>query len=187
MNDAPPKLDARMVRTQQALRSGLLALLGRKSLDDITIRDLVAEAGIGYATFFRHFPSKTALLETVVEDEIARLIDLSLSALSQEGTLASCLALFRHVDSNRALWSALLTGGAAGTIREQFAKTASERGPRKIDNPGAIPMELGVLFGVTATVEIIAWWLKQGDAISVDHIARIHDQLVVKPTVSPVG
>ena len=121
--------------------------------------------------------------------EIARLIDLSLPALDQEGTLASCLALFRHVDAHRALWSALLTGGAAGTIREQFAKAASERGPREVSqhNPGDIPMELGVLFGVTATVEIIAWWLKQGPGFPVERIAAIHDRLVVRPSVSPLA
>ncbi|MDE2597467.1 MAG: helix-turn-helix transcriptional regulator [Sphingomonadales bacterium] len=187
MSEGEPKLDARMVRTQQALRAALLALLARKSLDDVSIRDIVAEAGIGYATFFRHFPSKAALLEEVVEDEIARLIDLSLSSLQEAGTLASCLALFRHVDANRALWSALLTGGAAGTIREQFAKAAAERGPQRIDHRSDIPMELGVLFGVTSTVEIIAWWLRQGPGFPVERIAEIHDRLVVKPSITPGG
>lgn len=184
---AGPKLDARMVRTQQALRTAMLALLGDKALEDISIRDIVAQAGIGYATFFRHFPSKAALLETVVEDEMARLIDLSLSALGQEGTLASCLALFRHVEAHRALWSALLTGGAAGTIKEQLAKAAAERGPRSLGNPDQIPMELGLVFGVTATVEMIAWWLRRGGDMPVERIAEIHDRLVVKPSLGVVG
>jgi hypothetical protein len=92
--------------------------------------------------------------------------------------------VFRHVDANRALWQALLTGGAAGTIREQFAKAAAETGPRHIANPTGIPTELGVLFGVTATVEIIGWWLRQGSSIPVERIAEIHDRLVVRPSLS---
>ena len=47
MAEAAPKIDARMVRTQQALRTAFLTLIERKSLDDISIRDIVAEAGIG--------------------------------------------------------------------------------------------------------------------------------------------
>lgn len=178
------KLDARMVRTQQALRDALLVLVGMRPLDDITIRDIVAKAGIGYATFFRHFPSKAALLETVVADEIARLVDLAMPALARAGTRASSIALFSHVDSHRGLWRALLTGGAAGTIREEFAKAAIERAAGFVKKSHIIPTELGVLVGVTATVQIIAWWLKQGDDFPVERIAEIHDKLVTAPSVA---
>jgi AcrR family transcriptional regulator len=184
MAEGAPKIDARMVRTQRALRASFLALIERKSLEDISIRDIVAEAGIGYATFFRHYPSKTALLEAVVADEINELIDLSLPALDPDNTRVSALALFHHVDEHRALWSALLTGGAAGTIREEFAKVARTRGPTHIRLETWLPTELGVLFGVAGTIELIAWWLRQGSAVPVERIAEIHDRLVLMPTVA---
>lgn len=184
MAEAAPKIDARMVRTQQSLRAAFLALIERKALDDISIRDIVAEAGIGYATYFRHYPSKTALLEAVVADEIGSLIDLALPVLEPTDTRASSVVLFRHVDEHRALWSALLTGGAAGTIREEFAKAARERGPRRIVEESWLPTELGVLYGVAATVEIIAWWLRQDTPFPIERIATIHDRLVLTPTVS---
>lgn len=173
-----------MVRTQEALRGAFLALIQLKDLDDISIRDIVAEAGIGYATFFRHYPSKSALLEAVVADEISELIDLSLPPLDPANTSESALALFRHVDRHRALWLALLTGGAAGTIREEFAKAARQRGPTHIRLDAWLPTELGVLYGVAATIEIIAWWLRQGRAVPVEQIAEIHDRLVLTPTVA---
>ncbi len=184
MADGAPKIDARMVRTQQALRTAFLALIERKSLDDISIRDIVAEAGIGYATYFRHYPSKAALLETVVADEIRELIDLSLPALRPGDTRASSLVLFQHVDEHRALWSALLTGGAAGTIREEFAKAARELSGKKIGLEQWLPAELGVIYGVSGTVEIIAWWLRQDPPFPIERIAEIHDRLVLTPTVA---
>ena len=58
------------------------------------------------------------------------------------------------------MWSALLTGGAAGTIREEFARIARDRGPSRIHLDGWLPLDLGVAYGVAATVEIIAWWLR---------------------------
>lgn len=184
MAEGVSKIDARMVRTQQALRGALLTLIERKSLDDVTIRDIVAEAGIGYATYFRHYASKTALLEAVVADEIRALIDLALPELAPENTLASSLAVFRHVDEHRAMWSALLTGGAAGTIREEFAKEARQRGPLRVGVDAWLPTELGVLIGVAGTLEIITWWLRQGMAVPVERIAEIHNRLVTAPAMA---
>lgn len=184
MAEAAPKIDARMVRTQQSLRTAFLTLIERKSLDDISIRDIVAEAGIGYATYFRHYSSKTALLETIVADEINELIDLALPELRTGETRTSSVVLFEHVDEHRALWSALLTGGAAGTIREEFAKVARERGPARIGREDWLPTELGVLYGVGATVEIISWWLRQDPPFPIEQIATIHDRLVLTPTIS---
>jgi AcrR family transcriptional regulator len=177
-------MDARMIRTQESLRRAFLTLIQRKDLDDISIRDIVAEAGIGYATYFRHYASKSALLEAVVADEISELVDLSLPPLDPANTRESAIALFRHVDKHRALWLALLTGGAAGTIREEFAKVARHRGPTHIRLDTWLPTELGVLYGVAATIEIIAWWLRQGRAVPVEQIAEIHDRLVLTPTVA---
>jgi AcrR family transcriptional regulator len=184
MAEAVPKIDARMVRTQQSLRAAFLALIERKSLEDISIRDIVAEAGIGYATYFRHYPSKTDLLQVIVADEISQLIALALPALKPGDTFASSLALFQHVDDHRALWAALLTGGAAGTIREEFAKVARELSGTKIGLESWLPAELGVLYGVSGTVEIISWWLRQDPPFPIEQIARIHDRLVMTPTVA---
>jgi len=184
MAEGAPKLDARMVRTQQSLRAALLALIQRKELDAITIRDIVAEAGVGYATYFRHYASKAALLEAVVADEINELIDMTLPPLDPNNTRKSAIALFRHVDNHRTLWSALLTGGAAGTIREEFAKAARQRGPTHIQLDNWLPTELGVLFGVAGTIEVIAWWLRQGRAVPVEKIAEIHDRLVLMPSLA---
>ncbi|MEO5586263.1 MAG: TetR/AcrR family transcriptional regulator [Novosphingobium sp.] len=179
-----PKIDARMVRTQESLRTAFLTLIEHKSLDDISIRDIVAEAGIGYATYFRHYASKSELLQVVVADEIAQLIGLALPALKPGDTFASSLALFNHVDEHRALWSALLTGGAAGTIREEFARVARAISGTKIGLEAWLPAELGVLYGVSGTLEIITWWLRQNPPFPIDQIARIHDRLVLTPTVA---
>ena len=177
------KIDARMVRTQQALRAAFLTAIKGKALDEVSIRDIVAEAGIGYATYFRHYSSKADLLQAVVADEIRELVDLALPALDLRDTLASSLAIFRHVERHRALWSALLTGGAAGTIREELAKEARGRTLANIPADVSLPTELGVMVGVAGTIEIIAWWLRQDPAIPIERAAEFHDRLVLRPTV----
>src|ERR1700743_1796630 len=85
-----PVTDARMLRTRKALRSALLALLERKQLDQISVRDIVAEARIGYATFFRHHASKEDLLNEIAADQVGRLMALAFPLLSATDTRASC-------------------------------------------------------------------------------------------------
>jgi uncharacterized membrane protein len=46
-----------------------------------------------------------------------------------------------------------------------------------------LPVELGAIFGVSATVEILAWWLRQPHDFTVERIADIIDRLVVTPAV----
>jgi hypothetical protein len=44
-------------------------------------------------------------------------------------------------------------------------------------------VELGAIYGVGATVEILAWWLRQPREFTVERIAEIIDRLVVTPAV----
>jgi AcrR family transcriptional regulator len=180
--DPSANVDARMVRTRAALRAALLSLVERKPFDQITIRDIVAEAGIGYATFFRHHPTKAALLEEVAADEIERLVSLSHPVLGEKGSFASSVTLCTYVSEHRALWSSLLTGGAAGVVREEFIKVALGIAPSLPAGGGWLPTELGAVFGVTATVEILAWWLRQPE-FPVEKVAECLDRLVMAPTI----
>src|ERR1700722_10801544 len=160
--------DARMVRTQAALRRALLKLLELKHFDQITVRDIAAEAKIGYATFFRHHESKWELLKDAAGEEIGRLMALGLPLLVADDMRGSALALCKYVSEHRAIWSALLTGGAAGAMREEFIRQAMQVGASQVQKSNWLPVELGAICGVTATVEILAWWLRQPDDFSVE-------------------
>lgn len=172
-----------MVRTRAALRRALLSLLERKQFDQITVRDIAAEARIGYATFFRHHTSKSELLREVAEEQIGRLMALTLPLLVAADTRGSCLALCRYVNEHRAIWSALLTGGAAGAMREEFIRQAMQQGAAQVESSSWLPVELGAIYGVSATVEILAWWLRKPNDFTVERIAEIVDRLVVTPSV----
>ncbi|MEO7248253.1 MAG: TetR/AcrR family transcriptional regulator [Novosphingobium sp.] len=177
--------DARQLKSDAALRTSLLALITRQSYDKITVRDIVAEAGIGYATFFRHYPSKDALLDAVAGEEIAAMMRLTAPLLSPTDTRATCVALAEYVGGRRAVWTALLTGGAAGHLREQFVRLAPLADVRDVGNTW-LPPDLGVIFGVTSTVEILTWWLRQAPDYPARKVAELLDRLVITPTVGAV-
>jgi AcrR family transcriptional regulator len=181
----PAVTDARMRRTRKALHSAMLVLLERKQFDQVTIREIAAEAGIGYATFFRHHSSKAALLEEVAAEQIGKLMALTLPLLDAADTRVACLALCKYVGEHRALWSALLTG-AGGVMREEFIRLAAQDSAGLGRTRSWLPVELGAIYGVTATVEILTWWLRRPDEFTAEQIAEIVDRLVVIPTIGAV-
>ncbi|MDF0545388.1 helix-turn-helix domain containing protein [Sphingobium sp. H39-3-25] len=175
--------DARQVRTRRHLLEALLHLLETRPFEQVTIREVAREAEIGYATFFRHYASKEELLHDLAAGQIADLLNHALPVLFATDTRQSCVTLFEYVEERRALWSALLTGGAATMLKQEFttqAKRIAESHPHKAS---WLPDELRVVFAVSATVEIMAWWLTQDPAFPLEKVAEVLDRLVVTPAM----
>jgi AcrR family transcriptional regulator len=193
ISSSPPasrSRDARVERTRKALRAALLRLLEEHSFDQITIRDISTSAGAGYATFFRHYPDKAALLSDLAAVGISELLERALPILYAVDTRAACVTLCTYVDERRQLWSTLLTGGAAGTLREEFvrqarlAAAADAAGSPPGERPGTwLPDDLAVVFGVSGVIEILAWWLQHRGDFTLEEMASIIDRLVIAPIV----
>jgi len=179
-------LDPRAVRTRAVLRSALLQLLERKSLERVTIREITATAGIGYVTFFRHHPTKEALLHEVAAEQVRRLIELMLPALDARDPRTASIALCRYVDGHRKLWSTLLTGGAAPVLKEELVRLAGEVADSRSDPDNWLPPELAIAFNVTSTIELLSWWLRQRRPVSIERVAQIHERIIIAPTLEAV-
>lgn len=173
--------DPRTVRTRESLRDALLRLLEQKSLEQITIREIVAGANISYVTFFRHHPTKEALLHDIAEEQVRRLTYLILPAIDARDTRAASTALCVYVDYNRKLWTTLLTGGAAAVMREAFLQHAAEVAASRSDPDNWLPPELAVRLNVSSTIEVLTWWLRQKRPLPIERVAEIHERVVIVP------
>jgi AcrR family transcriptional regulator len=185
-NGSPPTPDARQVRTRGKLLRALLALIERDPFEAITVRSIAAEAGIGYATFFRHYCNKEALLDDLAASEISELLGKAMPVFAADETHPACVALFEYIAERKTLWRALLTGGAAPILREQLIgqarRLAAEFGT--VAEDATSPIDLRVTHATAATIEIIAWWLRQDTELPVERIAGILDRLVIAPTMA---
>ena len=175
--------DPRAVRSRQALHDALLALLEAKPLEQITIRDIVAQAGIGYTTYFRHYPTKEALLDDVAAEQISSLINLSMQVMDTHDLRAGSMALFTYVKAQRPLWITLLNGGAAATIRDEFLRQAREIAGARAPSESWLPTDVGFILIVSGTIELLSWWLRQRKPLPIDQIAEMHDRVVVSPVI----
>jgi AcrR family transcriptional regulator len=179
--------ETRTTRTRPALLGALLSLLEEKPFEQVTVREITARAGVGYATFFRRYPDKEALLHDLAAREISQLLAMTLPILFTVDSRASVQALCAYLWEHRKLWSALLTGGAAATLKDEFVRQAQQRAAEHPDPQSWLPGDLNVVFSVAATVEILAWWLKQEAPPSVSQMAAILDRLVVTPSLAHDG
>ena len=67
--------DPRVAKTRAALAESVLALASEKPFAEVTITEIAERAGVGYASFFRHYRDKDALLADVADtlvDDITR-------------------------------------------------------------------------------------------------------------------
>ena len=179
-----PREDARIVRSRGALRSALLELIEHRRFESITIREITDQAGVGYATFYRHYPTKGALLDDIAAEQIRALVALTLPVLQSRNAREACLTKFRYIEQHRSLWHALLTGGAASTIREEIIQIAREVSLTYRPGGRWLPDDLGFRFIASALVEVLTWWLERGDQVSVEQGAELLDRLVMGPVLS---
>ena len=174
--------DPRVTKTRAALAEAVLALASEKPFADVTITEIAARAGVGYASFFRHFKDKDALLTEVADQMVTDLLALIMPAMMEEDTRATSVAICRYVDEHRLLTHALLAGGAESTVRDHILGRSLEIARLRVPpQPSGVPYELIVTHSVSATLGLLGWWLEHGKDISADAMGSVIDRLVMSP------
>jgi AcrR family transcriptional regulator len=173
--------DARIVKTRAALAQAMLALAAEKDFADVTIGEIARRAGIGYATFFRHYRDKEMLLAAVADRLMDELLAMMAPALLQEDTRTASVALCRFVDARRPICRALLAGGAEANVRRHLVERAVALAKDlALPQTGQLPADLLIVHAVGATLGLLAWWLEHEGLDPVAMGAAI-DRLVMAP------
>lgn len=178
--------DARALRSREALRGALLALIEEKPFDQISIRDITGRAGVSYPVFFRRYETREQLLDDIAAEEVRRLLTLTLPIFNANMQAESLRALCRYVDEHRVLWTQLLTGGAGPIMREEFKRIAADIGATQPRSNPWLPGELAASFVVGGLFEILAWWLSQPPDYPSENVVKIIDALIVRSTARPL-
>jgi AcrR family transcriptional regulator len=151
--------------------------------DTISIRDITARADVGYATFFRHYADKEALLL----DVLGNLIDAMQQMLKQDESQYSVeiegRLIFVNVRENGQLFRVLLQGEGTQSIITQIERQAVydilQRYPIPDDAP--IPAEIAAFHAVGGIISLIRWWLENDMPYSPERMGRIYADLVIRP------
>src|SRR5690606_24280240 len=93
--------DQRIVRTRAALAQAVIAIAAERDFGEVTIAEIAERAGIGYATFFRHYRDKEELLADVADSLVSELLLVIVPTLMVDDTARASRELCAFVDARR--------------------------------------------------------------------------------------
>ena len=186
ITDSDPSMstlsDARVVRTRQALRQAMTALAEELPLDAITVRAIAARAEVGYATFFRHYADKEALLADVADLLTQEFLGRVRPLLEQRDRRGAARSLCDFVLEHLALHKALIAGGSGETVRAEMLRqtmlTMAATRQRQPDGPFD---DLLLFHLVSSILNLLAWWLRHLDEVDAAGMAELIDRAVLSP------
>jgi AcrR family transcriptional regulator len=175
--------DRRVKRTQNLLAKALIALTLEKGYEAVTIRDITERADVGYATFFRHYRDKDALLLDVLDVVLAEM--MGLLPLSPDADPAAIGTLiFRYVQQQSEVVRVLLSSRGSTTLLQRIIEAGTESVLRQ-NTPLAgavVPMEIAAYHLVASTLALVQWWLEHDMPYPPERMGDIYHHLIARPT-----
>ena len=107
-------MDVRVERTRRALQEALFTLARERPLDEVTIADIAARAGVNRSTFYQHYSDKETLLADAL-DATAEAAGAALPGLVEppHEPPQALFAVLEHFEENADLYRRVL--GAPGS------------------------------------------------------------------------
>lgn len=173
------KIDRRLQRTKENLRTALLEILKNKELAQITVTELAKQANINRATFYLHYQIPRDIFDEIYQEFIdsfeavySQSIVLAANDQSSQSVwLAVYRFLFEHQETVK-----LLTKVDGGPFQQFFeiellhVITKQPYWEKYKDDPHS---EYKWMFAISAWVGIIKLWVHNGMKESPEELAEI--------------
>ena len=176
--------DARARRSRGALQRALLEWIEKKPIDEISIREITASAGVSYPTFFRNYASKEELIGDIAREEIDQILAVMVSLLDKKDPHLSADAVCDYIQHRRALWTTLLTTSASSAMREEFIRGSKQIVQQRGQINAGLPVDLAAAWVFAGLFEILAWWLHQPEDYPLRNVSQFLEVLVLGPSTS---
>ena len=165
-------MDRRQQKSRQAILSAFTDLLAVKSYGRITVQEIIEAANVGRTTFYSHFETKEALLDTLSDELFGHIIN---DALNQEHTHGLYpdqepeVSVFFHVlahlqENDRNILK--LLSGESRTLFMPYFKSGMKRVIGKRLHERRIRVDLPEEFLINhiagSFIELVYWWIEGG-------------------------
>lgn len=176
--------DRRVLRTRRLLTDALIALSLETGYESVTIRDITERAGVGYATFFRHYAAKEALLADVLEAFLEELFGLVLTQSAAGDPVTMGRIIFEHAKRHRELYLLLMDSQGSSDLLNRVLQVGRE-GIARFAEPlpdSPVPFDIAANHVITSFISLIAWWLEHDTPYSPEEMGHVYSELIMKPT-----
>ena len=172
--------DLRVQRTRRLLQEALIELVNRQNYDQLTIRDITRHAQVGYKTFFRHYESKEALLQAVINGVLAQFRHQIAAESNPDAVTKNTLVAFRLAKQNADLYRAVLSSPMSGQLLEPVIQMMLQDAAQFSADP-SLPNDLVGQYFASSMLGLTQWWLTKGEAFSAEEMVQFVDRLVIRP------
>ena len=195
------KMDRRVQRTLQSLRTALLELIKEKDYDDISIEEITERADVGRTTFYLHYKDKEDLLmeefsaimyeraQVLSEIPFSVWMPVSEEDIKKNKTLQPLLLVFEHIRDNSELYYLLQKSTNSSKIFERirnisadaiakFVETKAQTDP--IPHLTEVPIDFLSAFFSGALLSVAGWWLKEDMHHSPEEVSNMFRSLIFR-------
>lgn len=180
----PESTDRRVRRTRKLLQDGLLALMRRKPLEDITVKELAETADVARATVYVHFKDPAdvlAQLEQSIYADVDAILARHAPAELAQSPAALLGELFAYVRENRPSFEVLLGDHGdrafAADLRALCAERASAALRLKIPGADDAAIAYRAVFLVGGYETLLQRWMLGGCQEPPEELARLAGQI----------
>ena len=173
------KVDRRVIKTRRQLKKGLAALMKEKSVNQITVKELVEEVDINRSTFYLHFKDIQDLLREIEENmeaQIKRAIEEHPIVSGNENAFYFIEDMFRVLDEEREISKALIgPNGDMGFIHriERIIKENSRGTLEKMFPGKKEDLKYFYAFCLSGCLGLVKVWLNEGEEKSPEEMTQM--------------
>lgn len=181
------KVDRRVRKTKMQLRQGLARLMQKKSIKEITVKELVDEVDINRSTFYLHYTDIYQMLEKIEEEamvDIRKAMEGCPADSSDRDKIIPFLAQFFSIlDSNRDLSLALLGPNGDMAFVERIERLIANKFLIKSNFPQTSnEIQYAYAFCLNGCIGMIKSWLSQTQHESPEAMAELTYHLIDNTT-----
>lgn len=179
------KMDRRVRKTKAQLREGLARLMQKKSIKEISVKELVDEVDINRSTFYLHYsdiPGLLAEIENEMMEEMQRAIREHPIDPGKDTVYYFIQDLFHVLDENRQIASALVgPHGDIGFVHklEQLLEEKSRESLAALVPEKSGEMKYFYSYCLNGCLGFVKTWLETGENETPEYAAEMAYRMVV--------
>lgn len=174
--------DRRKVKTQNALKNALIAILGEKDFQAITVQHIADRADINRATFYAHYADKYDLLQRLVDDMLqqfeAIFVQHFATYTEKPHSYELHVAILEHMKDNAHFYKVMLSHKGLSGFWRRLLDIVYHCTGRRIeqfrskDSKPYVPTGIVNSYIASAYIGVIIHWLEEGMPYTPEYLAE---------------
>lgn len=179
------------IRSRKLIRQAFMELLKEKSLEKITVTDIVKHADINRSTFYAHYPDVMGVIEEI-SDEVLEythcfMQDVEFSDFF-ENPLPHLKNIIKVAEENMELYRLLCSSALGNEKLDQLKNVLIERTLKTIDKPenfkDSLEFEFAVRFFMGGIVDVYTQWLMGKMDCSLEELTEQLAKMIIRSNYS---